>query len=334
MKRKTGKLKRIILSVLIFILIVIAFDICIAEINAQKIPHKFASVDEGRELLLANTEYYEQYSQNDIDFRMKKSGATIDELLDVSTDSVKKFHFFEKLFIDRRISEMYKKLKANHYTLPEIDKIVFIKMNMDLEGGASGYTHGAEIYLNAVNVTAYSLLSIIPEFTESMDELLWHELFHCLTRCDPEFKSEMYSLINFTVVDSDYELPLCVQEKVLSNPDVEHHNSYAAFTIDGQKIDCFTVWITTESYTEAQSDWSSCEAVALVPIDGTDTFYLSDQASNFDEVFGTNTHYVIDPEECMADNFSYAMLYGVEGKDGQGYPNPVIIQGIINIVSH
>lgn len=73
--------------------------------------------------------------------------------------------------------------------------------------------------------------------------------------------------------------------------------------------------------------------MALVPIDGTDTYYLSEQASNFDEVFGTNTQYVIDPEECMADNFAHAMLYGTEGKNGQGYPDPEIIQGIIDILS-
>ena len=31
----------------------------------------------------------------------------------------------------------------------------------------------------------------------------------------------------------------------------------------------------------------------------------------------------------MADNFEYAMFYGM---DGQGYPNPEIIQGVIDIV--
>ena len=43
-----------------------------------------------------------------------------------------------------------------------------------------------------------------------------------------------------------------------------------------------------------------------------------------------HTGYVTDPEECMADNFAYAMLYGMRGNDGNGYPNPEIIQGIID----
>ncbi len=333
MKHKTGKRKKIILSVLILLLIVGVFDLCVAELRAKKIPHSYASIEEGRGLLLGNTEYYEQYSRDDIEFRMRRNGATLDELLDASADSVKKFSFFEKLYLDRRIAKMYRKLKTNHYTLPEMDEIVFVKMDMGLEGGASGYTHGTEIYLNAVTVRIYSLLGIVPGFTRSMDELLWHELFHCLTRSDPEFRAEMYSLIHFTVAEHDFELPPCVREKVLSNPDVEHHDSYASFTIDGQEVDCFTAWITTKSYAEAQSGWSDCEAVALVPIDGTDTCYLSEQASNFDEIFGTNTYYVIDPEECMADNFAYAMLYGMKGRDGKGYPNPEIIEGIISIVS-
>ena len=52
------------------------------------------------------------------------------------------------------------------------------------------------------------------------------------------------------------------------------------------------------------------------------------RASNFDEVFGTNTGYVIDPEECLADNFSYAVIYGEKGAEGNGYPNPEIIEAI------
>ena len=86
-------------------------------------------------------------------------------------------------------------------------------------------------------------------------------------------------------------------------------------------------------YTEAQSSSESMTATVLIPIDGTDIYYTKEQASNFDEVFGTNTNYTIDPEECMADNFADAMQYGMDGKNGQGYPNPEIIRGVLDIVS-
>lgn len=333
MKRKKRISKKSIIIVLAVLLIAGIVHIFLTEIQSSKIPHHYASAEEGRELLLGNTEYYANYTQNDIDFRLRKNDGTLDELLEVSAQSVGEFSFIEKYYIDSRLAKMYRTLKRNGYELPLIKEIVFISMDMNLESGASGYTHGTQIYLNPVSVKVSTFLSFIPGFSKSFDELLWHELFHCLTRNNPEFRREMYSLIHFTVADSDFAIPSCAAEYCLSNPDVEHHDSYVTFIIDGHEIDCFTAWITTKHYADVLSGWSDCETTALIPIDGTDVYYTREQASNFNEVFGANTYYVIDPEECMADNFAYAMLFGMRGKDGNGYPNPEIIQGIIDIVS-
>ena len=70
-----------------------------------------------------------------------------------------------------------------------------------------------------------------------------------------------------------------------------------------------------------------------LPIDGSNVYYKKDEVSNFDEVFGKNTNYVIDPEECMAENFALAVMNGKEGIDGKGYANPEIIDGIFKILS-
>ncbi|MCR4651099.1 MAG: hypothetical protein K5662_05035 [Lachnospiraceae bacterium] len=328
MKKKKGVLKRILLIIAIAFLIWMVCDICVTLIFTQKIPHRYVQAEEGREFLLANTEYYGQFTQNDIDFRLQKSDGTMDELLNTSAEEIRDFNFIEKYLIDRRIAKMVRTLKKEGYTLPQIGEIVYIKTDMTVEMGASGYTHGTQIYLNSSNI----MFSVIPGAGEYFDKLLWHELFHCLTRNNPEFRSKMYSLIHFTVTDAEFELPPCVREKYLSNPDVEHHDSYATFMIDGQEKDCFTAWITTMNYSEAQSTYGF-DTTALIPIDGTDTYYTPQQTSNFYDVFGTNTGYVIDPEECMADNFAFAMLYGMDGREGQGYPNPEIIQGVIDIVS-
>ena len=72
---------------------------------------------------------------------------------------------------------------------------------------------------------------------------------------------------------------------------------------------------------------------ALVPVDGEDTYYTQDQAENFEDVSGGNTEYVIDPEECLADNFALAMVYGMDGPEGKGYTTPEIIEGIIAYLS-
>ena len=105
--------------------------------------------------------------------------------------------------------------------------------------------------------------------------------------------------------EKEYPLPPSVFEYHISNPDVEHHNSYATFIIDGQNIDCFTDFVTTRHFEQEGDSFFGCSTIALVPVDGSDTYYTPEQAENFDEIFGTNTDYVVDPEECMADNFGY-----------------------------
>ena len=324
-KKKKGIIKKVFLIIAAILLVWLLTDIIVTEVYAGKIPHHYASAKEGRELMLSNTEYYENVTQIDIDNRLGKSGGTLDELLEASTAEVKSFNIFEKYIIDRRIANMAKTIARNDYELPYLEEIVFIKTDMTVEGmAASGYTHGTQIYLNSTNI----MISVIPEAGNFFEQLLWHELFHCLTRNNPEFRSEMYSIIHFTVTGTEYELPPCIKDLYRSNPDVEHHNSYATFNINGQDIDCFVVWIYMQQEDGSYTD----DTPVLVPIDGTDTYYLPEQASNFNEVFGGNTDYTIDPEECLADNFKYAMYYGIDGWNGQGYPNPEIIQDIIDVM--
>ena len=321
---------KILLAAIAVLLVWFLSDICITEIYAAKLPHRYASAEEGRARLLANTEYYSQITQTDLNFRLGHDNATPEELLERSTAEIRDFHLIEKYLVDRRIAKMARIIAKNGYALPLPEEITFIKSDMSAEiMAASGYTHGSDIYLNSTNIA----LSVIPGASQYFDKLLWHELFHCLTRNSPDFRAKMYSLIHFTVSDSDFALPPCVRERYLSNPDVERHDSYAAFHIDGREVDCFLVWITTTDFSEAQPGVGPQKAAVLVPIDGTDLYYTQEQASNFDELLGTNTGYVTDPEECMADNFAFAMCYGLDGRDGQGYPNPEIIRGVIELVS-
>ena len=325
-------IKKLIAVITVVAIASVCFCSC-AKKKGAHIPHRFASAEEGRELMLSNDGYYNNFTQNDLDFKMKKTGATMDEYKAFAGEQVRDFSFFEKSYINSLISKMEKTLDKNGYVLPEIDEIVFIKTTMEEEPGASGYTHGTQIYLSGVLITVNTYGHLFPGFDEYFQHLMWHELFHCLTRSDPDFRADMYSLVNFTVTDEDFTIPASVLEYHITNPDVEHHNSYATFIIDGKETDCFTDYVTTMHYAEAQASFMTCSTTALIPIDGTDVYYAPEQASNFDEVFGNNTGYVIDPEECMADNFADTLCYGIEGKDNKGYPNPEIIQGIIDRLS-
>lgn len=259
----------------------------------------------------------------------------MEEYQSFAKEQVEDFTDEEKALLDEYFSAMNQTLIDNGYYLPEMDEIVMIKTTMKEEPGAGAYTHGTQIYFGSMIFEG--ALSDDKDVRESRREyirvVLWHELFHCLTRCNPDFREEMYKLVHFEVVGKDYELPPCVQEYHISNPDVEHHNSFATFHINGEDIKCFTDFVTTKHFENDGDSFFDYATTALIPVDGTDTYYTPEQADNFNEVFGTNTDYVIDPEECMADNFSFALAYGREGEDGNGYPNPEIIEGILNYLS-
>ena len=292
------------------------------------ITHRFATKEEGKELMLSNHEYYDGFSQNDLDYKMQKINATMEEY------QVLEFTEEEKTLVNSCFDAMNKELKEKGYVLPEIDEITMIKTTMEEEPSASGYTHGTQIYIWGPLVeTAVKGDEKQKEAVQNfLTTFFWHELFHCLTRCNPEFRKDMYKLIHFTVAEDDFTIPPSVMEYHISNPDVEHHDAYATFHINGKDIECFVDGITTKHFEKEGDTFFNYFTTALIPTDGTDVYYTPEQASNFDEVFGKNTGYVIDPEECMADNFSYAMRYGIEGPDGQGYPNPEIIEGILSYV--
>ena len=277
--------------------------------------------EEGIELMLGNEDYYNGFSQNDLDFKMQEEDATMEEYLEFAADQVTEFSDEQQAKIEESISRIEQTLYENGYQLPPLDEIVFIATTMNEELGAGGYTHGTQIYLGDYLVDALD--------DTTMDYFIAHELFHCLTRCNPDFRAEMYSLINFTVTGEDFPIPDSVFEYHISNPDVEHHDSYATFHINGEDIDCFVDFVTTAHFAEVHTDFFAVGTTALIPVDGTDIYYTPEEADNFDEVFGTNTGYVIDPEECMADNFAYALVFGIEGPANRGYSNPEIIEGIL-----
>lgn len=296
---------------------------CAASAEAQ-IPYHCADLEEGIALLTGNTDYINGLTQNDLDFRVQKTGATLDEWYELAEASVQEYTDEEKAVLDEAMAAIEAILADNGYTLPGIDEIIFVKTTQAEEGGSGAYTHDNEIYVNDGSTSDGASLGL--------QELICHELFHTLTRNNPDFRAAMYELIHFTVHDEDYVIGPSIMEYFISNPDVGHHNASALFTIDGEQKECFMAIITNRHFDpslERDSFFFALETV-LIPVDDTDTYYTVDQASDFWDVLGRNTGYVIDPEECLADNFACALVYGMDGPDGEGYENPEIISGILD----
>lgn len=285
--------------------------------------YRFADSGEAAELLLSKRAYYESMSQNDLNFRMQKLDATLEELEAFAAAQTLDFTGAEKAAIDGAMTDIETVCRERGYALPIVDGIVFAKTTMKEECGAGAYTHGTQIYLGQYAMD-YAL-SKDPDDVDYFREIVAHELFHCLTRNHPDFRAAMYAILGFTVVDQDYDFAPAVRERIISNPDVEHHNAYAAFDINGEMLDCAVVFTTAKPYQKPGDSFFDDMVAGLVPLDDLGTMYTSDDAANFWEVFGENTDYVTDPEEALANNFSYTIVYGVHGRE---YKTPEIIEAI------
>ncbi len=293
--------------------------------NDHRIQYRFASREEGQKLLMSNTKYHDGFTENDLQFRMQNKDATMEEYLSFAKDQVLDFRDEQKTLISKAMDRLDEIITEKKYQFPPVDEITFVCTTMKEECNAAAYTHGTQIYVNN------SVLDYCIENGDNDSYMLFlmaHELFHCLTRCNPDFRTEMYKLIHFTVQKKEYALPPSVLEYYISNPDVGHHDAWASFEIHGKPIDCYMAFATRKHFEKEGDRFFDTGSAVLVPVDGSDKFYYPEEAANYYEILGENTEYTIDPEECMADNFALLINYDQDGPEGEGYKTREIIDGI------
>ena len=300
---------------------------CGPEAKTSHISYRYASAEEGRQLRLNNTNYFNALTQNDIDWKFRCTGKTVDEYKVFAADQIKDFTDEEKKALDAMITLVETRLDALDVCL-RTDEVVFIKTDMQDERGADGFTHKNEIYLASYLVedlvcALQGNIIYSPDYLEyvsfDIQYLIAHELFHCLTRNDARFRQQMYSLIGFTVMDHEVEFSPAVRNVLLQNPDVERFDHWAEFTIHGEKRRCILIPVYECSFAEAVAtdpeasffDYMQC---VLVPLDAPDTMIPVEEASDFYSVVGHNTDYMMAAEECLADNFAFLVAYGLIGR--------------------
>lgn len=81
-------MNRKILSILICMLLAVAPALA----GNESLGYRFADARQAAELLLSNREYYEHMSQNDLNYRMQKQGATLEELLAFAAEQDFRLH--------------------------------------------------------------------------------------------------------------------------------------------------------------------------------------------------------------------------------------------------
>lgn len=286
---------------------------------------RFASQREARKMIVEKDNFIKGMGQFDLDCRVGHKGATRNELSRLQQDECREFSEGEQDTIRKYMQEIFDIAKAEGYNLPlPAEEVVFVKTTMKEEGGAGGYTRKNRIYLGQ-----------LPSDPKRLKALLSHEFFHVLTRNNAEFRRQMYGVIGFSVLDKEIVFGKDVTEARISNPDVSRYDSYAMLTVGGRRQPC-TMMLQTKKEYEGGPFFSYVD-ICLIPLDdslrpmvkdGKTVMYRLDECSDFYEKVGTNTRYVINPEECLADNFCHLFM----GFDKAKAKGNATYEGVIKVL--
>lgn len=282
----------------------------------------FASKEEAQRMIVENDAYTNGLGQFDLDSRVGRTNANKAELHKFQKDQCLEFEQEEKDSIAHSMARLQAFAEKNGFHLPMPEEIVFVKTTMAEEGGAGGYTRQNRIYMQSGLHTH-----------KSFDNFVAHELFHVLTRNSRAFKEAMYSIISFKLLDESITFSKEIIDMRISNPDISRYDAYAELTVAGEKRPCTMMIYANKSY-EGGSFFSYLQ-LGLIPLDkdfkpvmedGKTVIYPLSECSDFYDKVGQNTSYVINPEECLADNFCFVMT----GKDSNDFKTPSILEAIKN----
>lgn len=318
------KLKHIISTVLLCCITLTGFA---QKKQTSTLQFRFATRAEAQMLVTDIDNFSNGLNQFDIDLRLQKPNSRKSEWLRLAMNETKNWSDSEKDKITRAFNAIKASIKKLKLNLEYPKEIVLLKTSMKEELNMGAYTRK--------NWIAIGEKFLEKGTDEQIRYLIGHELFHVLTRHSAVFKHTAYSTINFQVVNHEIILPTDIIAKRISNPDIERRDSYVELTINGMSTKCVQVVYSTKPYTEGTIDqYMNVGFIPLnedlIPImkDGQTIIYSADEVQDeFQAKVGKNTPYLIDPEEIMADNFSFMLAHK---KD---LANPEIIEKLKNALS-
>lgn len=273
----------------------------------------FASVDEGRRILTTRDDFVARLSPFD---RAARVGTDRDvseqEYLRFVSANVLAWTPHDKTVVEAAWSALGPKLDELSLPLPPV--IDMIKTTGREEGGAE-YTRSNAIILPRETVDAGR--------PGSLEAILAHELFHVLSRYNPQLRDQLYEVIGFQPC-GEVPFPAELASRKITNPDAPRNDHCIHLQTSGGAIWTVPILFSrTPRYDAAQGGpffryiefkllvvqrrGSSPNAPATYDA-AHPTLLGVDQVSGFYEQVGRNTDYIIHPEEILADNFRLLLL--------------------------
>jgi hypothetical protein len=301
------------------------------DIAGKGVTFTFASASQGRAILTARDDFVRRLSRFDRSARMKTSKVITEKVyLRFVGDNVREWNSDEKALIESAISFVQPRINQLSLSWPET---IYLVKTTGKEEGNAAYTRGNAIVLPAVIPVA--------EGMELAKKIIAHELFHILSRHNPDLKDRLYAAIGFHGC-GELVYPLSLSQVKLTNPDAPINDYCIRLRVAGMPTWAIPVlYSVAPEYDENRGgeffDYLKFEFLLLEAGNSADPASARyddqhlrlvgpDDVAGFYEQVGRNTDYIIHPEEILADNFSLLVM-GVEK-----VPSPKIIGDIREIL--
>lgn len=290
----------------------------------------FATIDEATKILTSRDDFVRRMSPFDRAARMKTDKDVSErEYIQFVGKNVLEWNDSEK----RKITAAFLGISdtLENLSLPFPENVLIIKTTGKEEGGAA-YTRG-----NAIVFPKDHLKSS----KEKIQKELCHELFHILSRANPELREKLYAVIGF-VKCSEVTFPAELRNRKITNPDAPKNDHCIHVTFKGEmswgipilyssleKYDMerggeFFDYLTFKMLLVERDERSF--TVKPIYDDEKPKLVGIQQVSGFYEQVGRNTGYIIHPEEILADNFAHLVMGNRE------LPSPEIIKRLEEVL--
>ena len=271
----------------------------------------FATADEARRILTSRDDFVQRMSPFDRAARMKTDQAVSEaQYLAFVGQNVLDWSDAEREKLTAVLAAIGPRLAE--FKLPLPATIHLVRTTGREEGGAF-YTRGAAIMFPTRQLASGDA---------ELRRIVCHELFHVLSRAQPELKEALYATIGFEQC-GEVEWPAELADRRITNPDAPVNDHAIELQIAGKqqwaipiiysKSPQYDVRRRGEFFQYLEFRFLAVERDAAgvatrIYEDGKPVLAEPADVAGFYEQIGRNTEYIIHPEEVLADNFSLLVL--------------------------
>ena len=273
--------------------VTLVFTSCTVEDSPENLPKEevqfvdgtklvFVSKQEAAELMGTSDEYSQGLSKFDIASRTQNPASNQEEqYLAFAAAQARDWEEDEITVLRVKINQVKEKIERLGLKLAFPKEIKLVKSTLEEEGSVISYTRTNYIVFRG-DVT---------------EDFIIHELFHILTRYNPDKRDELYKTINFHK-SNRISYPEAIKDYIVTNPDAPFLEHTIELTIDGEQKEAVFILYTGKDY-ESGSFFTQMPVL----IDGKPVLRDFSAASDLGDKIGKNTGYTLHPEEILADHF-------------------------------